>query len=45
MTVSPAECLGDAGRTRALEVFSWPVIARQHIAFFEELLSVKRPIS
>jgi len=41
MTVSPAERLGYAGRTRALEVFSWPVIARQHIDFFDEVLSFR----
>jgi len=40
---SPAERerLGYAGRTRALEVFSWPVIARQHIDFFDEVLSFR----
>lgn len=34
--------LGDAGRARALDVFSWPVIARQHLTFFDELLSEQR---
>jgi len=30
---------GQRGRTRALEHFAWPVIARAHIDFFEELLA------
>lgn len=28
--------LGEAGRARAHEVYAWPVIARQHLDFFEE---------
>lgn len=31
--------LSQRGRVRALEFFSWPVIARQHIQFFEQLLA------
>ncbi|MGL6075786.1 MAG: glycosyltransferase family 4 protein [Fimbriiglobus sp.] len=34
--------LGAAGRERAESVFAWSVIAKQHIQFFEELLSKKR---
>ena len=38
---NPARCaeLATRGRQRAEEVYSWPVIARQHLDFFEELLS------
>jgi glycosyltransferase involved in cell wall biosynthesis len=32
------EELAKRGRERAVEKFAWPVIARQHIEFFEELL-------
>jgi len=30
--------LGSAGRLRAESVYAWPVIARQHLSFFSELL-------
>lgn len=31
--------LGALGRERAESVFAWPVVARQHLAFFERILS------
>ena len=31
--------LGALGRARAIERFAWPVIARQHLAFFDRLTS------
>jgi glycosyltransferase involved in cell wall biosynthesis len=31
--------LSRRGRVRAVEHFAWPVIARQHIEFFEQILS------
>lgn len=31
--------LGAAGRQRALDVYAWPVVARQHLDFFEQLLA------
>jgi glycosyltransferase involved in cell wall biosynthesis len=33
--------LGKRGRARVEENFAWPVIARQHIEFFEELLDAR----
>jgi glycosyltransferase involved in cell wall biosynthesis len=35
--------LGGRARIRAVEQFSWPVIARQHLDFFSELLDNSRP--
>jgi glycosyltransferase involved in cell wall biosynthesis len=32
--------LGARGRERVQSAFAWPVIARRHLDFFEELLSV-----
>jgi glycosyltransferase involved in cell wall biosynthesis len=29
--------LGRRGRARAESAFAWPIVARQHLAFFEEL--------
>jgi glycosyltransferase involved in cell wall biosynthesis len=31
--------LAARGLTRAVELFAWPVVARQHLAFFEQLLA------
>ena len=31
--------LADRGRSRAETVFSWPVVARQHLDFFEDIVS------
>ena len=33
------EALARAGREKALSVFAWPVVARQHLDFFEHLLA------
>jgi hypothetical protein len=30
--------LGSRGIDRARAVYAWPVVARQHLSFFEELL-------
>lgn len=34
---------GDRGRTRAAAVYSWPVIGRQYLEFFDELVDRSRP--
>jgi len=33
--------LGQRGRERAVSAFAWPVVARQHLDFFEELLTAR----
>jgi glycosyltransferase involved in cell wall biosynthesis len=34
--------LGERGRERAHARYAWPVVARQHLAFFEEILDGRR---
>jgi glycosyltransferase involved in cell wall biosynthesis len=34
--------LADLGRERALSKFAWPVIAAQHLEFFEQILEQRR---
>jgi starch synthase len=37
-----AAAMGEAGRRRVMERFSWPAIARQTVAVYERLLSARR---
>ena len=37
--------LGQRGRERAVSAFAWPVVARQHLDFFEELLTARHGCS
>lgn len=37
------QSLGSRGRERAEQVFAWPVVARQHLEFFDRLLADNQP--